>query len=144
VSRIRVLIAEDHQVVGDALATMLSFDDSIVIVDTVTGGADAVATYEERRPDLVLMDVGLEGLNGIEATRRIRERHPAARVLMLTMHDDDETVTAALAAGALGYLPKNVDRDALMTAVRTVAAGDGYIHPRVTTGFLERVRPAAT
>jgi DNA-binding NarL/FixJ family response regulator len=140
---IRVLLAEDHTVVGEALATMLAFETDIEVVATVTSGSDAVAVASDLQPDVVLMDVRLHGLNGIEATRQIRESEPGVQVIALTMHDDEETVAQAVAAGALGFLPKNTSREELLLALRKVSNGEAYLHPAVTAPFLRRVAPLA-
>lgn len=140
---IRLAIAEDHRLVADALATMLGFSDQIEVVGVVPSGAEIVELDERIEPDVILMDVSLKGLNGLEATREILRRRPDARVVVLTMHDDAETVTGAMAAGALGFLPKNAGRHDLLAAVEAVARGEGYLHPTVTRTFLGRVGPLA-
>ena len=140
---IRLAIAEDHQLVAEALATMLGFSDQIEVVGVVPSGTEIVELDERLEPDVILMDVSLQGLNGIEATREIVRRRPQARVVVLTMHDDSETVTGAMAAGAVGFLPKNAGRVDLLAAVEVVARGEGYIHPTVTRTFLEKVGPLA-
>lgn len=136
---VRIAIVEDHKVVADALATMLTFADGFEIVGTAASGENAIDLAKDLKPDVVLMDVTLQGMNGIEATREIVRDLPSAKVLVLSMHDDQETVTNAIAAGAAGFLPKNVDRDELVTAIRAVAAGKGFLHPEVTRPFLDRV-----
>lgn len=140
---IRVALAEDHLVVADALATMLRFEHDIDVVGLASSGGDAVRLALELRPDVVVMDVGLDGINGVEATRQINHADPDIGVLVLSMHDDPDTVTAAIAAGARGFLPKNVDRTTLVTAIRAVMRGDGYLHPTAAGTFLDRVRPLA-
>jgi DNA-binding NarL/FixJ family response regulator len=142
-TRTRVLLAEDHMVVAEALATMLAFEDDIEVVAVVTSGAEAVRVAAETAPDVVLVDVRLDGLNGIEATRRIRAANPDVQAIALTMHDDAETVAAAVAAGALGFLPKNTSKDELLLALRKVRGGEAYLHPSVTAPFLRRVAPLA-
>ena len=140
---IRLAIAEDHQVVADALATMLAFGDAIEVVGVVPSGGAIVDLDAELEPDVILMDVSLQGLNGIEATRQILANRPEARIVVLTMHDDPETVTNAMAAGARGFLPKNATRDEVLAAVEEVARGGGYLHSSVTGEFLDRVAPLA-
>lgn len=136
---VRLAIAEDHKVVADALAQMLSYVEGFEVVGTATSGEGIVKIVELEKPDVVLMDVALEGRSGISATKDITQKMPQSRVLVLSMHDDQETVTAAVAAGASGFLPKNVDRDELVTAINAVAAGAGFLHPQVTKPFLDRM-----
>lgn len=136
---ISVVIAEDHTVVAQAIATMLSFDPDLEIVGMVESGSEAIERCCNLRPDVALMDVKLKGLNGIEATREIVRLSPSTRVLVLSMHDDQETVVGAVAAGAAGFLPKNVDREELVRAIHAVAKGKGFLHPEVTRPFLDRI-----
>jgi DNA-binding NarL/FixJ family response regulator len=134
---VTIAIAEDHRVVAEALATMLSFSEGFEVVGLADSGEGVIGIVAKHSPAVVLMDVSLHGLGGIEATRRIVDEHPGTRVLVLTMHDDPETVRDAVAAGASGFLPKNVGRDDLAAAIRAVAAGGGFLHPSVTRPFLK-------
>jgi len=140
---IRLAIVEDHRVVADALATMLGIGEGIEVVGVVSSGEEIVALDEALEPDVILMDVSLQGLNGLEATREILARRPEARIVVLTMHDDADTVTSAMAAGALAYLPKNAGRADVLAAVQAVARGEGYLHSTVTRPFLDKVQPLA-
>ena len=139
----RVLLVEDHTLVAEALATMLAFEDDIEVVATVSSGAEAVRLAADAKPDVALVDIRINGLNGIEATRRIRAHNPQVQVIALTMHDDAETVAEAIAAGALGFLPKNTSREELLLALRKVSIGEAYLHSSVTAAFLKRVAPLA-
>lgn len=139
----RVLLVEDHTLVAEALATMLAFEDDIEVVATVSSGSEAVRVAADTKPDVVLVDIRINGLNGIEATRRIRADNPQVQAIALTMHDDAETVAEAIAAGALGFLPKNTSRDELLLALRKVSIGEAYLHSSVTAAFLKRVAPLA-
>jgi two-component system response regulator DegU len=134
---VTIAIAEDHRVVAEALATMLSFSEGFEVVGLADSGEGVIEIVAKHSPAVVLMDVSLQGLGGIEATRRIVDEYPGTRVLVLTMHDDNETVRDAVAAGASGFLPKNVGRDDLAGAIRAVAAGGGFLHPSVTGPFLK-------
>jgi len=134
---------EDHTLVAEALATMLAFEDDIEVVATVNSGAEAVQVAADTKPDVVLVDIRINGLNGIEATRRIRAHNPQVQAIALTMHDDAETVAEAIAAGALGFLPKNTSREELLMALRKVSIGEAYLHSSVTAAFLKRVAPLA-
>ena len=132
-----IAIAEDHRVVAEALATMLSFADDFDVVGWADSGEGIIEIVARQSPAVALMDVSLRGLGGIAATRRIVDEHPGTKVLVLTMHDDQETVRDAVAAGASGFMPKNVGRSDLTTAIRAVAAGAGFLHPSVTGPFLK-------
>ena len=136
---IRILIAEDHTVLAQALGTMLGFDAAFKVVGTVPSGDEAIKACVELKPDVVLMDYKLRGLNGIEATKEISRLVPSTRVLILSMYDNQETVVGAVAAGAAGFLPKNVDREELKRAIHAIAEGKGFLHPEVTMPFLERI-----
>lgn len=134
---ITIGIAEDHRVVAEALATMLSFAEDFEVVGLADSGEGIIEIVARHSPAVALMDVSLVGLGGIEATRRIIDKYPSTKVLVLTMHDDPETVRDAIAAGASGFVPKNVGRDDLTSAIRAVAAGAGFLHPSVTRPFLK-------
>src|SRR5437773_3698269 len=142
-SAVRILLVDDHVLVSEALRAMLSFEDGLEVVGVAASGADAVRLARTLRPDVVMMDVTLEGLNGIEASREITRLHPDIAVLVVTMHDDAATVTAAIAAGARGFVPKNVESAKLVEAIHTVVRGDSYLHPAAARLFLDQVRPLA-
>ena len=122
---------------AEALATMLSFADEFDVVGLADSGEGIIDIVANRQPAVALMDVSLIGLGGIAATRRIREEHPETKVLMLTMHDDPVTVRDSIAAGASGFVPKNVGRQDLTAAIQAVAAGAGFLHPSVTRPFFK-------
>jgi DNA-binding NarL/FixJ family response regulator len=121
---ISILIADDHAVMRDGLKMILESADDMAVVAMVADGREAVARAEQCRPDVILMDISMPGLNGIEATRLIRERLPAVRVLILTMHGSMEHVYRALQAGARGYLLKESAGSEVVTAVRSIMDGD--------------------
>lgn len=142
-STITIVIAEDHGVVADGVATMLSFEDDMQVLQLVASGEDLIEAVSEHQPVVALVDVNLIGMDGLTATRKIQALGIPTRMLALTMFTDHDTVTRAVAAGVSGYLPKNVRRGELISAVRAVAAGKGFLHPDVTRPFLERVGPLA-
>ncbi|GAB3700747.1 response regulator transcription factor [Actinocorallia lasiicapitis] len=148
-ARPRVLIADDHPVYRDGLRLMLASTDAVDIVGTAADGRQAVDLAAETRPDVVVMDLQMPHLDGIEATRRIVAHRPATGVLALTMHDDDESVFAAMLAGARGYLVKGADQEEILRAITSVAHGEAIFGPalaaRVTRYFtvLASTRPTA-
>jgi DNA-binding NarL/FixJ family response regulator len=125
--RIKVLIADDHPVVREGLRAMLATDEAIEVVGEAGDGADAVARMVELEPDIVLMDLRMPNLDGIEATRRIKAQNPAMAVIMLTMYDNDAYVIDAVRAGAGGYLLKDTSRDLLIHTIRAVNCGGTLI-----------------
>jgi DNA-binding NarL/FixJ family response regulator len=120
---VRVLIADDHPVFRDGLASLLATQPDIAVVATAGDGAEAVALAAEHRPDVVVMDLQMPVMNGIDATRRIVEELPGVRVLVFTMGEEDGTVLAAMRAGARGYLVKGASQDEVNRAISTVRAG---------------------
>jgi DNA-binding NarL/FixJ family response regulator len=142
----RLLIADDHPAFRSGLRALLgTARDLEVVGEAATGGA-AVEAATMLQPDVVLMDVNMPGLDGVEATRRIVDRAPHVAVLVLTMHDDDETVFAAIRAGARGYLLKGAQRAELLRAVRAVASGEAIFGPGVArrlVSFFARPAPLA-
>ncbi len=140
---ITIVIAEDHGVVADGVATMLQFEKDMEVVDIVTSGEELVETVKRLKPTVALVDINLVGMDGLAAVREIEESGVGTQTLALTMFADHDHVTRAVAAGVKGYLPKNVRREEVVQAVRAVAAGKGFLHPDVTRPFLERVGPLA-
>jgi len=120
---IRLLIVDDHPVVREGLRTMLSTDQAIEIVGEASDGVEAVAVVAEKKPNVVLMDIRMPNMDGIEATRCIKDEHPSTAVIVLTMYDNDANVIDAVQAGASGYLLKDVSRELLLHTVRTVSSG---------------------
>ncbi|MGB0100150.1 MAG: response regulator transcription factor [Nocardioides sp.] len=120
---VRVLIADDHPVFRDGLASLLATRSDVTVVATAADGAEAVALATEHRPDVVVMDLQMPVMNGIDATRRLAETLPEVRVLVFTMGEEDGTVLAAMRAGARGYLVKGASQDEVARAISTVQAG---------------------
>jgi DNA-binding NarL/FixJ family response regulator len=128
---VRVLLADDQRLVRESLGTLLGLLDGVELVASAADGEEALALAARHRPQVVLMDLRMPRLDGIEATRRLRERHPHVRVIALTTYADDESVLGALRAGARGYLTKDASSEDIRTAILTVAAGDAALDPAV-------------
>jgi NarL family two-component system response regulator LiaR len=136
---ISVLIADDHPVVRQGLRTFLETQAALEVVGEAADGAEAVELVERLLPDVVLMDVVMPGLDGVEATRRIREVSPSTRVIVLTSFDDDEKVFPAIKAGAAGYLLKDVHPQELAEAIRRVDRGEALLAPSVAAKLMQEV-----
>ena len=145
---IRVLLADDQALMRGGFRMILESEDDIEVVGEAADGLEAVEQFRRLGPEVIVMDVRMPGLDGIEATRRLAEADPGARVLILTMFDLDEYVFEALRAGASGFLLKDRPPEELVAAVRVVASGDSLLAPSVTRRLVEefsrrpRTRPA--
>jgi two-component system, NarL family, response regulator LiaR len=136
---IRVAIADDHAVVRQGLRTFLELQDDVEVVGEAADGEQAVELVAETEPDVLLLDLVMPRVDGIEAIRRIRARCPATRILVLTSFADDHTVLPAVRAGAAGYLLKDVQPPELVAAIRTVHAGEALLAPAVATMLVEQL-----
>ncbi|HTS32303.1 MAG TPA: response regulator transcription factor [Bryobacteraceae bacterium] len=142
--RIRILLADDHAVVRQGFKMILSAQNDMEIVGEAGNGREAVEQAEELRPDIVVMDVAMPELNGIEATRRLATSIPHTRVIALSMHKDSVYVREILRAGARGYLLKDSGAGDLVSAIRAVASGEGYLSPAVSNAVLDDYRRHVT
>jgi DNA-binding NarL/FixJ family response regulator len=133
----RVLIADDHPVFRHGIRAILSAEPDLDVVGEASGGAEAVALAAELRPDLVLMDVSMPGVNGIEATRQILAANPDARILMITMFEDDSSVFTAMRAGARGYVLKDAEKQEMLRAIRAAGNGEAIFSPAVATRVID-------
>jgi DNA-binding NarL/FixJ family response regulator len=141
--RIRVLLVDDHQVVRRGLRTFLEVQDDIEVVGEAGDGAEGVALTEELLPDVVLMDVKMPGMDGIDALRKLRELANPAKVLIVTSFTEQRTVVPALRAGAAGYVYKDVDPDALAGAIRSVHAGHVLLQQEIAGALLADDTPGS-
>jgi DNA-binding NarL/FixJ family response regulator len=142
--RLRILLADDHAVVRQGFKMILAEQPDMEIVGEAGNGRDAVEQAERLAPDVVVMDVAMPELNGIEATRRLGQATPHTRVLALSMHKDSVYVREILRAGARGYLLKDSPAADLIAAVRAVAAGEGFLSPAVSNAVLDDYRRHVT
>jgi len=128
---IRVLIADDHPMFRKGLHGLLQSVDGIEVVGEAIGGEEAITLTDNLQPDVILMDINMPGVNGIEATRRILHVNPNVGVLVLTMYEDDDSVFAAMRAGARGYLLKGVDQAEVLRAINAVSNGEAIFSPSI-------------
>lgn len=142
--KIRILLADDHSVVRQGFSAILRTQADMDVIAEATNGREAVEKALALKPDVIVMDVAMPELNGIEATRRIQEEAPRSRILALSMHKDAVYVREILRAGARGYLLKDAIDTDFISAVRAVARGDGYISPAVSEAVLSDYRRHVT
>ncbi|WP_344469600.1 response regulator transcription factor [Kitasatospora kazusensis] len=142
-SPIRVLLVDDHQVVRRGLRTFLEVQDDIEVVGEAADGADGVARAQELLPDVVLMDLKMPGVDGIEALKLLKQQGSTARILIVTSFTEHRTMVPALRAGAAGYVYKDVDPEALAGAIRSVHAGHVLLQPELAEALLSDDSPRA-
>jgi DNA-binding NarL/FixJ family response regulator len=139
-SGLNILLVEDHELVRAGMRELLRKLDEVAEVSEAANGRDALLMVKKIQPDLVLMDIAMPDMNGLEATTRIRKQYPHIRVIMLSMYSSEEYVLQALRAGAAGYLLKDSGRVELALAIRAVAQGQTYLSPQVATHVAEYMR----
>ncbi|MCL4370841.1 MAG: response regulator transcription factor [Chloroflexi bacterium] len=139
-SKIRILLADDHAVLRAGIRALLELQPDFQVVGDASDGAQAIAAVRALLPDVVLMDLGMPGMDGLAATRQIKEISPNTRILILTQHENKEYVLPALKVGASGYVLKRSEGDELLNAVRTVHAGGTFLDPSVAGLIAEEVR----
>ena len=136
----RVLIVEDHKIMRDGIKALLDRVGEFTVVGDVETGTEAIQICTELRPDIVLMDIGLPGLNGVDSTVELLRHCPSTRVIMLSMYDDEDSVVSSIRAGARGYVVKQASSAELLDALRAVARGSSYLSPHVSERLLSRIR----
>ena len=141
--RIKILVVDDHAIMRDGIRALLSLHDDVEIVGEASEGKEAVDKAQEFAPDVIVMDIAMPGMDGLEATRRIRKRSPAAKVIVLTQYDNKEYVLSVIKAGAAGYVPKRALGSELVSAIRAVHRGDSFLYPSAATALIEDYRQQA-
>ena len=145
---IRILICDDHVLFSEGIKAILRAESNLTVVGEVRDGRQAVEKVKELHPDVVLMDIAMPDLSGFEATRRVHEADPSVRVLMLTMHDEEELVARCLEAGAAGYIIKDAPASQLVYAIETVMKGERYLSPvvlkKVVAGYVKNSKRPQT
>jgi two-component system response regulator NreC len=147
-SKIQLLLVDDHEIVRAGLRMLFLAEPDMEIVGEVNSGDEALQAVQELKPDVVIMDVAMPGIGGIEATRRIKEANPDTAVLALTMHEDEQYFFEMLNAGASGYIPKRAAPDDLVSAIRVVSQGNVFLYPTLAKllvrDFLGRAESGVT
>lgn len=134
---IRLMIADDHTIVRQGLRRLLEDEDGMEVIGEAVDGRDAVAKALDLLPDIIIMDLSMPGLHGLEATRQIVKRLPKAKVLILSMHKNDAYVQQALQAGASGYILKDSASEEVLVAIRSVSRGDSYLSPSISRVLID-------
>jgi DNA-binding NarL/FixJ family response regulator len=137
---IRVLIVDDHKIMRDGIKAILKPAGDLEVIGETDSGVDAVQMVRKLRPDVVMMDINLQGMSGIEATTEMIRHQPEIKVMMLSMYDDEHSVISAVKAGARGFVLKRASDGDLIQALRMVAQGGTYLSPRVSDRLLERIQ----
>jgi len=133
----KILIADDHAMVRQGIAAFLRMSDEFEVVGEAADGVEAIEAVKRTRPDIVLMDISMPRLGGLEATLEIRKDHPDVKVLVLTQYEDTVYIRRFFKAGASGYLPKKAVGEDLLTAIRAIREGRTYIHPSIASGVMD-------
>ncbi|HMR99106.1 MAG TPA: response regulator transcription factor [Anaerolineales bacterium] len=135
----KILLCDDQAVIRDGLEMLLTLEKDMLVVGSASDGAEAVELAAQKQPDLILMDLKMPGVNGIEATRDIHARFPRIKILVLTTYDDDEWVFDAIRAGASGYLLKDTPRQKIIEAIRGTMAGKSFLDPAVAGKLMNQI-----
>jgi len=135
-----IVLVDDHKILRDGIKAILQHTAEFVVVGEAETGVDAVQVCRELRPDIVMMDISLPGLNGIEATTELLRHCPASKVLILSMYDDEHSVVSAIRSGARAFVLKKASDNDLLDALRTVAKGGSYLSPQVSDQLLRRIQ----
>lgn len=136
----KIIIIDDHQLFREGVKRILDFEDTFEVVAEGDDGTDVVNLYGRNQPDVVLMDINMPEKNGVEATADLIAEYPDAKVMVLSIHDDESYVTHALKSGALGYMLKEMDADEIVEAIKVVSNGGSYLHPKVTKNLVAEFR----
>lgn len=137
--KIRILLVDDHHVLRDGLKALLETENDIEVIGESSTGEKAIQLARELKPDLVVMDLGLEKMSGIEASKKILEDNEEIKIVVLSMHVKREFVTKSLEAGCAGFVPKSTTHDSLLEAIRVVYNGDNYLHPRAASALIKSI-----
>jgi len=135
--KIRILVVDDHAIMRDGIRALLGLHNDIEIVGEASEGTEAIEEAEELAPDVIVMDIAMPRMDGLEATRRIKKKNPTVKVLVLTQYDNKEYILAAIKAGVAGYVPKKALGAELVSAIRTVHQGESYLYPSAAAAVIK-------
>ena len=138
--KIRILIADDHKLFREGIKRIINLEEDMEVIAECSDGSGVIEEYEGTAPEVILMDINMPNMNGVEATKKVKEIFPESQVIILSIHDDEGYVFETLRAGASGYLLKDMEAEDLIEAIRSVARGNAYIHPQVTGKVIEEYR----
>lgn len=139
-TKTKIVIVDDHQLFREGVKRILDFESSFEVVAEGNDGSEVMELYEKHKPDVILMDINMPRINGVEATEMLLKEYPEAKVIILSIHDDGSYVTHALKTGALGYMLKEMDAEAIIEAIKVVSVGGSYLHPKVTHNLVTEFR----
>ncbi|PWA12634.1 DNA-binding response regulator [Pueribacillus theae] len=141
---IKIILVDDHPLFREGVKRILEMEPNFEVVAEGNDGKEVVELVQQYLPDVVLLDINMPEVNGVEATRQLMQKVPGTKVIILSIHDDEAYVTHAVKTGAAGYLLKEMDADALIEAVKVVAEGGAYVHPKVTHNLVNEYRRLAS
>lgn len=139
-SKAKIIVIDDHQLFREGIKRILELEDQFEVLAEGKDGAEALSLVKQYKPDIVLMDVNMPIVNGMEATRKVTEKFPETKVIILSVDDNEDCVTQAIQSGAVGYLLKDLDADKLIETVKVVASGGAYLHPRIARNLIAEYR----
>ncbi len=141
--KIKVLLVDDHAIMRDGIRALLSLDDDIEIVGEAGEGKEAIEKARQLLPDIIVMDIAMPGMDGLEATRRIMKEVPKAKVLILSQHNDKEFILSSIKAGSAGYIPKRALGSELVSAIRALYRGESFLYPSAAAALIRDYREQA-
>ncbi len=139
-NKIRVLVVDDHAIMRDGIRALLNLQEDIEIVGEASEGNEAIQKAKELSPDVIIMDIAMPSMDGLEATRRITRQNPKTKILILSQHDNKEYILSAVKAGSAGYVPKRALGSDLVSAIHAVYRGDSFLYPSAATALIEDYR----
>ncbi|MDD4859307.1 MAG: response regulator transcription factor [Dehalococcoidales bacterium] len=142
-AKIRILVVDDHAIMREGIHALLGMHSDLEIAGEASDGREALEKVQELSPDVVVMDISMPNMDGLEATRRIAKKYPRVKVLVLTQHDNKEYILSTIKAGAAGYVPKRALGSELVSAIRAVHRGDSFLYPSAATALIEEYRDQA-